>query len=107
MPLVPSTAAAPPVGVPGPTTNLNIGMDYWGAPASSPIPALCGKVPSAPVSGGIVTAGSRDNQSQIWLQVCHSQPFFILFFSFTTSQMTFNINYFCVIHGRFSVLLHV
>ncbi|PKI45382.1 hypothetical protein CRG98_034187 [Punica granatum] len=68
MPLVPITAAAPPGGVPGPTTNLNIGMDYWGAPASSPIPALRGKVPSAPVAGGIVTAGSRDNQSQMWLQ---------------------------------------
>lgn len=74
MALVPITASAPPGAVPGPTTNLNIGMDYWGAPASSPIPALCGKVPSTPVAGGIVTAGSRDNQSQMWLQVGHNRP---------------------------------
>lgn len=57
-------------GVPGPTTNLNIGMDYWGAPTSSAIPAMHGKVPSTAVAGGMVTAGSRDNvQSQLWLQV--------------------------------------
>ncbi|KAK4742010.1 hypothetical protein SAY87_000011 [Trapa incisa] len=68
MALVSITAAAPPGAVAGPTTNLNIGMDYWGAPASSPIPTLRGKVPSTPVAGGIVPAGSRDNQSQMWLQ---------------------------------------
>lgn len=69
MALVPITAAAPPGGIPGPTTNLNIGMDYWGAPTSPAIPALRGKVPSTPVASGIVTAGSRDNvQSQMWLQ---------------------------------------
>ncbi|KAE8800259.1 Transcription factor HBP-1a [Hordeum vulgare] len=33
-------------GVAGPTTNLNIGMDYWGATGSSPVPAIRGKVPS-------------------------------------------------------------
>lgn len=50
----------------GPTTNLNIGMDYWGAPTS----AMRGKVPTPPVAAGIVTAGSRDSsQSQLWLQV--------------------------------------
>ncbi|XP_057977626.1 bZIP transcription factor 16 isoform X2 [Malania oleifera] len=65
MAIVPITAA----GAPGPTTNLNIGMDYWGAPSSSSIPSLRGKVPSAPVAGGIVAAGSRDSvQSQLWLQ---------------------------------------
>lgn len=56
--------------VPGPTTNLNIGMDYWNATASQSIPAIHGKVPSAPVAGGMVTAGSRDIvQSQMWIQV--------------------------------------
>ncbi|GKU95858.1 hypothetical protein SLEP1_g9163 [Rubroshorea leprosula] len=61
--------------VPGPATNLHIGMDYWGAPASSGIPAIRGKVPSTPVAGGIVTAGSRDNlQSQPWLQVFPLPP---------------------------------
>ncbi|KAF2308733.1 hypothetical protein GH714_014767 [Hevea brasiliensis] len=63
-----SQEGAPGV-LPGPTTNLNIGMDYWGAPASSTIPAIRGKVPATPVAGGIVTTGSRDTvQSQIWLQ---------------------------------------
>ncbi|KAK6934936.1 G-box binding protein, multifunctional mosaic region [Dillenia turbinata] len=66
--VVPLAAGGPP-GVPGPTTNLNIGMDYWGAATSSSIPALRGKVPSTPVAGGIVTAGSRDSvQSQLWIQ---------------------------------------
>ncbi|XAR54763.1 hypothetical protein NMG60_11030050 [Bertholletia excelsa] len=53
----------------GPTTNLNIGMDYWGAAPSSALPSLHGKAAPAPVAGGIVTAGSRDSmQSQLWLQ---------------------------------------
>ncbi|XP_062073484.1 bZIP transcription factor 16-like isoform X2 [Humulus lupulus] len=69
MTIMPITAAGAPGAVPGPATNLNIGMDYWGAPAASAIPALRGKVPSTPVAGGIVTAGSRDSvQSQLWLQ---------------------------------------
>ncbi|GAV82046.1 bZIP_1 domain-containing protein/MFMR domain-containing protein [Cephalotus follicularis] len=60
--------SASPGAVPGPTTNLNIGMDYWGAPTSATIPPIRGKVPSNPVAGGIVTSSSRD-QSQLWLQV--------------------------------------
>ena len=70
MAMVPmSGAGAAPLAVAGPTTNLNIGMDYWGAPTSSAIPGMRGKVPSTPVAGGIVT-GSRDSvQSQLWLQV--------------------------------------
>ncbi|ESW28281.1 hypothetical protein PHAVU_003G273900 [Phaseolus vulgaris] len=68
MPIPISTASAPGA-VPGPTTNLNIGMDYWGTPTSSAIPALHGKVSSTAVAGGMITAGSRDGvQSQIWLQ---------------------------------------
>lgn len=71
MAIVPISAPpGAPGGVPGPTTNLNIGMDYWGAPTPAAIPAMRGKVPSAPVAGGIVAAGSRDSvQSQLWLQV--------------------------------------
>ncbi|XP_057518902.1 bZIP transcription factor 16-like [Amaranthus tricolor] len=69
MTMLPMTAPGAPAAVPGPATNLNIGMDYWGTPASSPIPAMRGKVSSAPVATGIVPAGSRDNlQSQLWLQ---------------------------------------
>ncbi|CAH8374249.1 unnamed protein product [Eruca vesicaria subsp. sativa] len=37
VPIMPKTAA----GLPGPPTNLNIGMGYWGAP---PIPGMHGKV---------------------------------------------------------------
>ena len=69
MPIMPMAATGAP-GVPGPTTNLNIGMDYWGAATSSTLPALRGKAPPTPVAGGMVTAGSRDSvQSQLWLQV--------------------------------------
>lgn len=69
MPIMSMTPAGGPGAVPGPATNLNIGMDYWGTPAASTIPTLRGKVPSTPVAGGIVTASPRDSvQSQLWLQ---------------------------------------
>lgn len=69
MAVVPITATGASGAIPGPATNLNIGMDYWGAPSSA-IPAIRGKVPSTPVAGGLVTSGSRDGaQSQLWLQV--------------------------------------
>ncbi|KAF6148601.1 hypothetical protein GIB67_042560 [Kingdonia uniflora] len=64
---------APPGGVTGPTTNLNIGMDYWGAPTSSAVPALQVKVPTAPVPGTVVPTGlvgSREGaQPELWIQV--------------------------------------
>ncbi|XP_028095979.1 bZIP transcription factor 16-like isoform X2 [Camellia sinensis] len=68
MAVMPMSAAGAPGAIPGPTTNLNIGMDYWGAATSSTHPALRGKTPPAPVAGGMVTAGSRDIQSQLWIQ---------------------------------------
>ena len=34
------------IGGVAPTTNLNIGMDYWGAAGSSPVPAMHGKASS-------------------------------------------------------------
>ncbi|XP_068468970.1 bZIP transcription factor 16 isoform X2 [Phaseolus vulgaris] len=40
VPIIPISAGGAPGAVPGPTTNLNIGMDYWGTPAPSNIPAL-------------------------------------------------------------------
>ncbi|XP_052728005.1 bZIP transcription factor 16 isoform X3 [Vigna angularis] len=43
MPAIPISTASAPGAIPGPTTNLNIGMDYWGTPTSSVIPALHGK----------------------------------------------------------------
>lgn len=70
MSIVPISTAGPLAAVPGPTTNLNIGMEYWGTPTSPAIPAMRGKVPSSAVVGGMVTGGSRDGaQSQPWLQV--------------------------------------
>ncbi|KAL5172514.1 bZIP transcription factor 16 [Glycine soja] len=69
MPILPISSTSASGAVPGPTTNLNIGMDYWGTPTSSTIPALHGKVPSAAVAGGMIAAGSRDGvQPQVWLQ---------------------------------------
>ncbi|XP_057478608.1 bZIP transcription factor 16-like isoform X1 [Actinidia eriantha] len=69
MSIVPIPAVGVPGGVPGPTTNLNIGMDYWGTATSSTLPAMRGKAPPAPVAGGMVNAGSRESlQSQLWLQ---------------------------------------
>lgn len=63
--------AMPGAGAPTPMINLNIGMDYWSGATSSTTPAMRGKVPSAPVAGGIVNnSGSRESmQSQLWLQV--------------------------------------
>jgi plant G-box-binding factor len=70
MSVLPISASGTPGAVAGPATNLNIGMDYWGTPTSSNIPAIRGKVPSTTIAGGVVTGGSRDSvQSQLWLQV--------------------------------------
>ncbi|XP_065877322.1 bZIP transcription factor 16 [Euphorbia lathyris] len=64
MSVVPIPPTGAPGALPGPATNLNIGMEYWGAPTSSAIPGIRGKVPSTPVAGG-----ARDPlQSQLWLQ---------------------------------------
>ncbi|KAL8107658.1 bZIP transcription factor 16-like isoform X4 [Apium graveolens] len=67
--IVPISTAGTPGILPGPTTNLNIGMDYWGGATSAAIPAMRGQV-SPPITGGTVSAGARDNvQSQHWLQI--------------------------------------
>ncbi|KAL6008217.1 hypothetical protein ACLOJK_033723 [Asimina triloba] len=54
----------------GPTTNLNIGMDYWGGPTASPIPLLRGKVPGPPAVGPILPTGLAGpcEPSEHWLQ---------------------------------------
>lgn len=73
---IPAPAVGAVSGVPGPTTNLNIGMDYWGAAPSSGMPGMRGKVSATPVAGGVVATGSRDNmQSQLWIQVSLSLSF--------------------------------
>ncbi|XP_072988471.1 bZIP transcription factor 1-B-like isoform X1 [Typha latifolia] len=51
MPMMPMQATGT---LAGPTTNLNIGMDYWTAPSSSPVPPIHGKMPAAAVSGAVV-----------------------------------------------------
>ncbi|CAL9084014.1 unnamed protein product [Musa textilis] len=60
--MVPMSATAPGAIV-GPTTNLNIGMDYWGAPSSSPVP-VHGKIPATAVGGAAVPGAPSD----LWLQ---------------------------------------
>ncbi|CAG7907914.1 unnamed protein product [Brassica rapa] len=54
VPVMPMTAA----GVPAPPTNLNIGMDYWGAPTSA----------STPVHGVVAPVSRDGGRSQPWLQ---------------------------------------
>jgi len=59
MAIVPMPSSGP---VAGPTTNLNIGMDYWANTASS-APAIHGKVTPTTVPGAVVPA-------EQWIQVC-------------------------------------
>ncbi|KAL6574690.1 hypothetical protein OROMI_011975 [Orobanche minor] len=47
MVLIPALAVGAVSGVPGPTTNLKIRMDYWGGGQSSAMPAMRGKVPGS------------------------------------------------------------
>ncbi|OVA02853.1 Basic-leucine zipper domain [Macleaya cordata] len=71
MGIMPMPPAGAPGSVAGPTTNLNIGMDYWGAPTPSAIPAVRGKVPSATVAGAVPNGlvGSREGvQPELWIQ---------------------------------------
>lgn len=72
MAIMPVGPAGYPGGVPGPTTSLNIGMDYWGTPTQAAMPAIRGKVPSTPVAGAVVPhglGGSREiGQQDLWVQ---------------------------------------
>lgn len=74
IPIMPMPVAGVPGVVAGPTTNLNIGMDYWNASNPPPIPPVRGKVPAATVAGAMVSGGlvgSRENiPSELWIQVC-------------------------------------
>ncbi|KAL6888597.1 hypothetical protein ACP4OV_009623 [Aristida adscensionis] len=52
MSMLPIQPGAMVGGVPGSTTNLNIGMDYWGAPGSTAaVPAMHGKAPAGSARG--------------------------------------------------------
>ncbi|WOK99043.1 bZIP transcription factor 68-like isoform X1 [Canna indica] len=70
MPLMPMIAAGVPGMVAGPTTNLNIGMDYWVSPTSSAVPPVSGKVPSTAASGvpGTLVGATEKVPPEIWLQ---------------------------------------
>lgn len=59
MAIMPMPSSGP---VPSPTTNLNIGMDYWANTASS-TPAIHGKVTPTTVTGAVVPG-------EQWIQVC-------------------------------------
>ncbi|KAK1326087.1 hypothetical protein QJS10_CPA01g02966 [Acorus calamus] len=65
MSIMPMTVAGAPGGVAGPTTNLNIGMDYWGGPTPSPVP-IRGKIPPQ-VAGSMIPAG-QNIPPELWLQ---------------------------------------
>ncbi|KAL6957049.1 hypothetical protein U1Q18_046879, partial [Sarracenia purpurea var. burkii] len=85
MAMVPMPAVGAPAGVLGPTTNVNIGMDYWGTATSSTLPRLRGKTSPSPVGGGMVTAGSQESlPSPFWLHVvCPPRPIFSPLFPIT------------------------
>ncbi|CAA6667034.1 unnamed protein product [Spirodela intermedia] len=63
MPMMPVLPAGGPGAVSGPTTNLNIGMDYWGSPAIAP---MRGKVHNAP--GGVLVSPGQSVPSELRLQ---------------------------------------
>jgi plant G-box-binding factor len=60
MAIMPMPSSGP---VSGPTTNLNIGMDYWGANTASSTPAVHGKATPTTVPGAVVPG-------EQWIQVC-------------------------------------
>ncbi|XP_020084568.1 bZIP transcription factor 16-like isoform X1 [Ananas comosus] len=62
IPVIPMPASGAIGGVVGPTTNLNIGMDYWSTPSSSAIPAIHGKVPSTAIPGALLPAEQWDER---------------------------------------------
>ncbi|XP_071737362.1 bZIP transcription factor 16-like isoform X2 [Rutidosis leptorrhynchoides] len=52
-----------------PTTNLNIGTEYWNRTNSPNLPEMRVNVTFGRVAGGMVNVGARDNmQSQLWIQ---------------------------------------
>ncbi|PKA66235.1 Transcription factor HBP-1a [Apostasia shenzhenica] len=61
MSIIPMPVPAPPIAVTGPTTNLNIGMDYWSA--NSSLSSVRGKVPATAVAP-MVPGGP----SELWMQ---------------------------------------
>lgn len=77
MAIMPMPSSGP---VPSPTTNLNIGMDYWANTASS-TPAIHGKVTPTTVTGAVVPG-------EQWIQVC-VLPFTPLFMHYILSFPSF------------------
>lgn len=73
IPMMPMPVAGVTGGVAGPTTNLNIGMDYWNTSTPSLMPPIRGRAPAATGAGAMVPgglSGSRENvPSDLWTQV--------------------------------------
>lgn len=82
---MPMLATGVPGAVPGPTTNLNIGMDCWVAPASCAI-APAGKISAAAVTGstipGTLVGASEKVPSEMWLQVFSQLALVLALFDF-------------------------
>lgn len=94
MPLMPMLATGVPGAVPGPTTNLNIGMDYWVAPASSAI-APTGQISAAAVTGSTIPStlvgASEKVPSELWLQVVSQLALVLALYLFFFIHCEFNI----------------
>ncbi|XP_019052309.1 PREDICTED: bZIP transcription factor 68-like isoform X2 [Nelumbo nucifera] len=54
--------AVPPISVSGPTTNLNIGMDYWGGSAHSSSATTRTKLPVIPASAALLSSSEMDER---------------------------------------------
>lgn len=74
--------AVPPNSVAGPTTNLNIGMDYWGGPTPPPVATGRAKLPTVQPPGAVVPSTRDGIPSDLWIQVCF---LYLLFFPYRLS----------------------
>lgn len=64
MEMIPISTASTPGGVGGPTTNLNMGMEYWSTSnLASPIPTMQGKMAVNTIGVGL------PGSSEHWVQI--------------------------------------
>lgn len=74
---VPTSVTGKSTAVTGLTINLNIGMEYWTMSAPTPISAICGRHPGAPLTAGPVSSALNMSliehpdslPTELWLQV--------------------------------------
>lgn len=60
--------AVPPNSVAAPTTNLHIGMDYWGGPTAPPVATGRAKLPTVQPPGAVVPSTRDGIPSDLWIQ---------------------------------------